>query len=249
MEISVCMATYNGLPFVLDQVRSILRELDQDDELVIVDDCSSDGTVEALLSLGDTRIVLIQNDINLGVVRSFSKALENSNGEYIFLSDQDDIWKVGRCAVMKEVMDLGGYNLVTSNFEWIDENNNSINIKYDGVSENNSSNYFKNIIDIFYGKTNYFGCAMLIRRPLLSIALPFPDFVESHDLWLAKVGNLSRSNGHLQAQTFLKRKHASNTSSVISTRPLYLKVYSRFIFLKSIITIKRRIKLKNKLKI
>ena len=246
MDISVCMATYNGLPFVLDQVRSILREIDCDDELVIVDDCSKDGTIEALLSLGDTRIVLLQNEINQGVVRSFSKSLENAKGEYIFLSDQDDIWKVGRCTLMKEAMDLGGYNLVTSNFEWIDESNNLVYINYDGVSENNSSSYFRNILDIFIGKTNYFGCAMLIRRPLLNIALPIPDFVESHDLWLAKVGNLSRSNGHLNSQTFLKRKHANNTTSVISSRPIYLKVFSRFIFIWSIIRIKLRILLRNK---
>lgn len=240
MDVSVCMATYNGLPFVLNQVRSILQELDFDDELVIVDDCSSDGTVEALLSLGDGRIVLLQNEINLGVVRSFSKSLETAKGEYIFLSDQDDIWKAGRVALMKEAMDLGGYNLVTSNFEWIDDNNNSIYINYDGVSENNSSNYYRNILDIFIGKTNYFGCAMLIRRPLLHIALPIPDFVESHDLWLAKVGNLFRSNGHMNSQTFLKRKHSHNASSVISTRPLYLKVFSRIIFIWSIIRIKLR---------
>ena len=244
MDVSVCMATYNGLPFVLDQVRSILRELDFDDELVIVDDCSSDGTAEALLSLVDGRIVLLQNEINLGVVRSFSKSLETAKGEYIFLSDQDDIWKAGRVALMKEAMDLCGYNLVTSNFEWIDENNNSIYINYDGVSENNSSNYYRNILDIFIGKTNYFGCAMLIRRPLLYIALPIPDFVESHDLWLAKVGNLSRSNVHMNSQTFLKRKHTRNASSVISTRPLYLKVFSRIIFIWSIIRIKLRILLR-----
>lgn len=241
MDVSVCMATYNGLPFVLDQVRSILRELDLDDELVIVDDCSNDGTVQAILSLDDSRIVLLQNEINLGVVRSFSKSLETAKGEYIFLSDQDDIWKAGRLALMKEAMDLGGYNLVTSNFEWIDENDNYTFIKYDGVSEKNSSNYLGNIFEIFLGKTNYFGCAMLLNRALVNLIVPIPFFVESHDLWIAKSGNLTRSNFHMDSKTFLKRKHTRNASSVISHRSIFKKLFSRIIFILSIIFISQRI--------
>ena len=240
MRISVCMATYNGMPFVIDQVRSILDEIGDNSELIIVDDCSNDGTADAVLLLGDNRIRLLRNNINIGVVPSFSKAMEAAKGEYIFLSDQDDIWKAGRCSLMIEKMNVGKYNLVTSNFEWIDENNEKIYLKYDGVLEEQSSKHFKNIFDIFLGKTNYFGCAMLVRRRLFNIALPIPSFVESHDLWIAIVGNLSCSNYHMNGQTFLKRKHSNNASSLISNRPLHRKLYSRLLFITSIICIKYR---------
>ena len=58
MDVSVCMATYNGEKFIKKQLVSILDELDQHDELVIVDDCSKDQTVQIIKSFNDNRIKL-----------------------------------------------------------------------------------------------------------------------------------------------------------------------------------------------
>ena len=72
MEVIVCMATYNGEKFIKKQLVSILDELEQHDELVIVDDCSKDQTVQIIKSFNDNRIKLYINNINHRELFSFN---------------------------------------------------------------------------------------------------------------------------------------------------------------------------------
>ena len=96
MDISVCMATYNGEKYVLPQIRSILEQLDKHSELIIVDDFSKDKTIELIESIEDKRIKIYKNNSNQGHVKTFEIALNKAKGETIFLSDQDDIWPKNR---------------------------------------------------------------------------------------------------------------------------------------------------------
>ncbi len=240
MTISVCMATFNGEDFILKQLDSILSELSNYDELIVVDDCSEDNTVKVIMSLNDNRIKIHKNSRNLGHVQSFCKAVSLAKNEYIFLSDQDDIWTNGRVKLMIKNLVESNALLLTSNFKWIDRHDLPIEMHYDGVNKKNSHKYLKNIFDIFIGKTNYFGCAMLFRKKLSKIISPTPKFVESHDLWVAIAANILRSNIHINEITFLKRKHTFNATSTISERPIWKKLYSRIVFLLSIIVIFKR---------
>ena len=238
---SVCLASYNGENYIKEQIKSILQELSSDDELVVVDDCSTDRTIEIIKAINDPRIKLHPNELNIGVNKSFEKAISLSKNDYIFLSDQDDIWTSGRVSKMISNLEMEKAFLVTSNFSWIDENNNPIKIKFDGVSSAKSKHYFSNIIDIFIGKTNYFGCAMAFKRDLVSVICPIPDYVESHDLWIAIASNILKKNSHMDDNTFLKRKHNNNATSTVSGRPFKKKLISRFIFFCSIVTIYKRL--------
>ena len=74
--ISVCMTTYNGSEFVIEQCKSILDQLGPVDELLIQDDLSSDDTVEKILNLNDSRIDLNINSSTLGYQRNFEKVLQ-----------------------------------------------------------------------------------------------------------------------------------------------------------------------------
>lgn len=239
MDVSVCMATYNGEKFIKKQLVSILDELDQHDELVIVDDCSKDQTVQIIKSFNDNRIKLHINKTNHREIYSFNKAVSYSKNKFIFLSDQDDIWIKGRVLMMKEK--LKNCHLVSSNFTWINELDHNIEIFHNGVNEKHSNNNINNIIEIYIGKTNYYGCAMAFERKLLDYAFPFPKNVESHDLWLALVANILSKNIHVNDNTLLKRHHSSNATSTISSRSIYKKVFSRIIFSLNIITIIKRI--------
>lgn len=64
--------------------------------------------------------------------------------------------------------------LATTNFDWIDQDERPLQISHDGVLPEDSGRYFKNIADIFFGKTTYFGCAMAFRRELIPLILPIP---------------------------------------------------------------------------
>lgn len=240
-KISVCMATYNGEKYIKEQINSILELLTYEDEIIIFDDNSSDNTVKILDSLNDDRIQIYIKSNKRGEVSSFSQAISKANNEIIFLSDQDDIWKQEKIIETIEYFRDSHVGLITSNFDWIDKNGDKVDIYYDGVLEQNSKKYFNNILDIFIGKTNYFGCAMAFRSELKKLIVPIPNFVESHDLWIALIGNITRSNLHLDKRLFLKRNHSSNATSTISSRPVYKKLYSRLIFLVSILLIYLRL--------
>jgi glycosyltransferase involved in cell wall biosynthesis len=238
MSTSVCMATYNGEKYVVRQLQSILDQLSTGDEVIVVDDCSTDGTVEAVNSLRDPRVAVHINDRNRREVYSFGRAISLARHQDIFLSDQDDIWLRGRVALITSA--LRSALLATTNFDWIDEDERPLQVLHDGVLPQDSNRHFKNIADIFLGKTNYFGCAMAFRRELISLILPIPDYVESHDWWVAMAANIAGSNVHLGEKTFWKRRHGNNATSTISSRSLALKLRARAIFARSLLDLLKR---------
>jgi glycosyltransferase involved in cell wall biosynthesis len=206
IRVSVCMATYCGSQFVEEQVTSILRELGPDDELVVVDDASPDETAAIVRSIDDQRIRLVVAQLNQGYVRTFEEAIRLSRGEFIFLSDQDDVWIRGRVDAM--IAALESHQIVASNFDmlgggprpWIPE-----------LRSSDSGRNLANLWGILIGYRAYYGCAMGFRRDALPLVVPIPSYVrESHDLWLAICGNMIRSVAHLDQSTVLRRLHGDN---------------------------------------
>jgi glycosyltransferase involved in cell wall biosynthesis len=88
---SVVMTTYNGGRYLKETIESILRQIFTDFELIIVDDCSSDNSVEIATSYHDLRIRHFQNAKNLGISHTRNRGLELARGEFIFACDQDDL--------------------------------------------------------------------------------------------------------------------------------------------------------------
>ena len=84
MSLSVCIATYNGEKFIQKQIKSILSQIGAEDELIIVDDCSSDNTVKILESFKDKRITICLNNKNQREVYSFNRAIELAKNDFIF---------------------------------------------------------------------------------------------------------------------------------------------------------------------
>lgn len=240
MKISVCIGTYNGEKFLLKQLESILYQLSADDEVIVVDDCSKDRTIEILKSIKDDRIKIFINDKNRGHVYSFGRSISLANHDVIFMADQDDVWIAGRVELMKKELLSGKGLLVSSNSGFIDVNGNPLEYYLDGVHSVDSDNYLKNILAIFTGKTNYYGCAMAFSKRLNEVILPIPEYVESHDLWIAMAGNLLKANVHLDEETFNRRIHGNNASIV--NRGLFAKLRSRWIFAKSLFEISVRIR-------
>lgn len=102
--ISVCIATYNGADVILTQINSILPQINITDEIVISDDGSSDGTVEVLEKLQDSRIRIVKGPCLGSPIPNFENALKYAKGDYIFLSDQDDKWMPGKIeAVIQKI--------------------------------------------------------------------------------------------------------------------------------------------------
>ena len=92
-KISVVLTTYNGEKFLKEQLDSLYNQTMLPDEIVVVDDCSNDKTVEILEKYKNTKgLRYYVNDVNIGVNKNFEKAIKLCQGDYIALCDQDDIW-------------------------------------------------------------------------------------------------------------------------------------------------------------
>jgi len=239
-RVSVCMASYNGAAHVVEQLESILAQLGPDDEVVIVDDASTDTSVDVITRVGDTRIRVIPSPINEGYVKAFEKALIASRGEYVFLSDQDDLWLPGRLDLMLEA--LAVKPVVASNFSFFGQKPRTIESLR--LKASDSSKRWINLLLLWVGVRPYYGCAMAFRRDLAPLVLPFPCFLhETHDQWIAMVGNLVGGMRHLEQDTLSRRLHDSNTTPKKARSPLLI-VRSRIMLARAFVVAARRITLR-----
>ena len=120
MRISVVITTYNGEKYFPEQIESILRQSRYPDEIIIVDDCSSDGTCRILekLSPQNEIIRVFENSANLGWKKNFHNAIEKASGDIIVLCDQDDIWYENKLECIEEVfLNNNNIQLLASEFD------------------------------------------------------------------------------------------------------------------------------------
>lgn len=234
IRVSVCMATYNGARYIREQLRSILDQLSNDDEIIISDDGSTDETLKIIANFNDPRIKVLHHvkssriSENLShklVSSNFENALMYASGEYIFLSDQDDIWSNGR--IISSLKYLSVYDLVYCNFSVIDEYG-LLTRKYGFDHKPISKNFIYNIY-----KMPFYGCCMAFKSNLLKYILPFPNNLILHDNW---IGFLSMKYGkifYLHEPLHKYRIHSSNTSYVNrkSHNSLLNKICYRIVFI------------------
>ena len=90
-KVTVLMPVYNGEQYLREAIDSILWQTFQDFEFLIIDDGSSDNSMDIINSYQDTRIILVKNESNLGLVLTLNKGLSLAKGEYIARMDADDV--------------------------------------------------------------------------------------------------------------------------------------------------------------
>ncbi|UFS71303.1 glycosyltransferase family 2 protein [Geomonas sp. RF6] len=201
--ISVCMATCNGERFVRQQLDSILPQLGPHDEVIVSDDSSTDSTVALVRSMADPRIVLLNGSFR-SPVRNFENALGAARGERIFLADQDDLWHPGKVAALMPLLER--FNLVVSDCNLIDENGREIAPSFFAM-RGSGPGVVKNVL-----KNGYLGCCMAFRRSVLDMALPFPETIPMHDMWLGIVAEMAGRTHFLRNPLVCYRRHGANAS-------------------------------------
>ncbi len=226
------MATKNGERFLREQIDSILCQLGTHDELVISDDASTDTTTDIIASYQDSRIKLIRNEYSAGVVANFEAALTASSGEYIFLSDQDDVWEAHKVELV--VRELQRNELVISDCLVVDRN--MLPQRTFFASHRSGQGFLKNLI-----RNSYMGCCMAFRRNLLARALPFPKDIPMHDLWIGLIGEMYGKVSFLPEVLVYHRRHLSNaTTTGMPTRASMRKQFAdRYRIIKNLIFHKR----------
>ncbi|HSC74752.1 MAG TPA: glycosyltransferase family 2 protein [Pseudomonadales bacterium] len=183
--VSIVITTYNGGKYLAEQLDSIVGQTYRQLEIIISDDASSDDTlaIAQRYAAQDARIVLLRHDSNVGLHANLDAALARASGEYIAISDQDDIWRSDK--IEKQLSLLNGAVGVYSDSALIDATGNSLgftlfqslNIKASANISRTVPLFFKNCVS---------GHALLFHRALLSMVLPFSDdFIFDHQLALA----------------------------------------------------------------
>lgn len=194
-KISVALCTYNGEKFIEQQLDSILNQTIAVDEIIICDDCSKDNTISIVNKYIEKKPSLFKifiNETNLKSNANFEKAIQLATGDYIFLSDQDDVWRNDK---VEKILRVFNNNKeaegVFSNADFIDENNNQIynNLTlWDFVCFFENEKYdHDNLKKLLIYKGNYLtGATLCIKKEVKSFCIPFKtgeNFI--HDEWLA----------------------------------------------------------------
>lgn len=219
--VSVCIATYNGSKYLKEQIFSILSQLSENDEIIVSDDNSKDDTRKILLSFEDNRIKIFDGPCAGNAAFNFENALKNASGDYIFLSDQDDVWMDGKVKTMMEY--LLKYDLVLSDCSITDKDLNVVQKSYFSILPPHYG-VFANLF-----KNHYLGCCMAFRRKVLHYALPFPKTIVMHDIWLGLCAELFCKTYIIERPLMYYRRHdlAISTAAGKSKNSLFFKIKYR----------------------
>lgn len=205
--ISVCIPTFNGEKYIQKQLDSILSQLNENDEVIISDDSSTDHTIEIIKTYSDSRIKLIENCTFKSPIFNLENALKEAKGDFIFLSDQDDVWLSGKVNATLEK--LTQYDIVVCNSHIVDQNEVIIHPSY-FEWKGCGPGFFRNL-----KKNSYLGCSLAFNRKMLDFCLPFPKEIAMHDIWIGMVAELIGKTCFIQQQLFLYRRHEDNFTAAI----------------------------------
>lgn len=167
LRCSVVLSTYNGEQYILEQLESIRKQSRIPDEVIIGDDCSTDGTVKIVKNYIEKNSLdwkIVTSEENRGYYRNFMWLSYQAKDDVIFFCDQDDIWKSDKIEVMMNYFEKREDLLAVScNIQCIDQNGNTIkNHDYFNVKKDTQIK-LKNILYT----SNILGCTLGFRKELL----------------------------------------------------------------------------------
>lgn len=226
--VSVVMAIYNGEKYILEQLESIRLQTRIPDEVILMDDCSTDHTAEVVrgyLKEKELNWIFIQSEENKGYIANFTEALRYANGDIIFLADQDDIWEKNKIAWMeRKLIEDNRILALNTGFECIDGESKHLPARNPIFTSNHGLMICKNVRknSLVKIKPDYnlcynisMGCTMAFRKELLD------DFYRTEALSLLphdwKLNLLAALKGGLffwNVPCIRYRIHTENTTGI-----------------------------------
>ena len=123
--VSIIMPSYNAANYIEASIKSVIAQTYQDWELIVVDDCSSDNTIEIIEKFNEPRIRLFVNDKNSGAAMARNRALREAKGRWIAFLDSDDIWLPEKIKHQISYMERNNYSFTYTDYrtqlngEWL----------------------------------------------------------------------------------------------------------------------------------
>jgi glycosyltransferase involved in cell wall biosynthesis len=208
-KISIILATYNSnIKFLKEQLDSITSQSIAPNEIIVRDDCSKNNTVEFLREYAissPVKINIIQANENSGYAENFTQALRYATGDYIFYSDQDDVWLNTKINDMMEIfMQMEGPLVVITDCQRVDENLNDLGLTtIEALHKRGKS-------DRYY----VHGCGTAFDARLIPLALQRPESL-AHDDWIHFIGEKLGTRIVSKKVCHLFRKHEQSATTIL----------------------------------
>lgn len=218
MKISVAMCTYNGAPFVEEQIASIIEQTRPPHELVIRDDQSSDETaaiVDRLARAAPFPIRFAVNAERLGSTKNFEGAILACTGDLIALTDQDDVWVPHKLDAMASAFERdAALGALFSDSEVVDEQLRPLGYSMFDYCRLDAEKLGQvasdDIFDLVIKEPFVTGAALMFRRDLVRFISPIPptSTFMIHDRWIATVTAAVSKLGYTEDRLILYRQHS-----------------------------------------
>lgn len=234
MKVSVIVCTYNGSNYIEEQLNSIYLQDYCPYEVIICDDNSQDNTLSIIESLAGNypqiSTKIYRHKQRLGYIKNFEFAIKKTTGDYVFFSDQDDIWKNNKIRTFLECFKTGKFDLIFSNaFIYKDgkvEKNllsKKVNLNKTTINEINSGNAF----DILLKFNVITGATMAIKREIVNKVTPFSELMV-HDAWIGLVVSCIGNIHYINEPLIYYRQHNNNQIGVQSNLINEAKVKNKY---------------------
>lgn len=242
--ISIVLTNYNRENFILEQLDSIIAQIYRNWELIITDDCSTDGSKaiiqEFIKKNGDRKITFLRNEKNLGVAKNFEKGLRSATGEYIAVCDSDDVWLAEKLEKELKFLKNGNFGMVYSDLVVVDASLKVIEksfvrgcLSFFGNRKNDS---FDELID----DNHIAGPTILFDAKLKKKLIPFSEYA-IQDFWITIICSIFSTIGYLDEPTVLYRQHSDNMVSAKPLSPINLFLKRDKILLDSHLNMKKNL--------
>ena len=209
-SVSIAMATYSGGAYLEEQLRSFVSQQMQPSELVVCDDCSVDNTIEILEAFSRSapfHVKIIKNEHRLGYASNFIKAIGLCEGDFIFVSDQDDVWLPVKIKAVFSILNKYERLLVVINDQTLcDEFLNPSDVTTLSALKRQGK----------HDSQFVHGCCTAFSKKILPIVAERPECV-AHDDWIHLIGRIcGRRYIHPESLQLYRRHPQATTSSVMN---------------------------------
>ncbi|MBV8254145.1 MAG: glycosyltransferase [Chitinophaga sp.] len=178
--VSIVAATYNGERFLRPQLDSLVNQTYPNLEIIVLDDCSKDGTWSILEEYAARypQLKIYKNESNLGYIKNFEKVSQLAKGDYISYSDQDDVWDLDKIQLSMD--HIGDNPMIYHDSAMVDDGLNSLGITHNSLKRLQSLDN-----PLYFATDNCVGGhALIAKREVVMASIPFPVEMP-YDLWLA----------------------------------------------------------------
>lgn len=219
LTVSVAMCSYNGGPYLEEQLESIRAQTFQPCELVVNDDGSTDQTVEILKRFRERApfpVRIEENPKNLGPTKNFERSMGRCTGDIIVISDCDDIFPPRKLELVRSALmaneDIG---CVFGDAALIRSDGADMNLSLwesIGFADEDQRRFERgDIVDALFRRTIAFGGVMGFRREVLDVALPIP-LPWGHDNWTALIASALFGVALIREPLLYYRTHSAQYS-------------------------------------